>query len=260
MNINETSKEVLLEKFKSYYDTKSITANILKINYNSVEGILDDLISVNIGDTLTFVEEDKITHKITYKVLTEESYLPINFELIGEGESLEKQLQSIIDQDDKLFIKLLFQSCDLFNDPVAIDNMMEPRFSLFLEAILFKIEKHRLQADKFLINRYMASLFRKEINAVDWDPATSKDLLLQGVYGSIWGRTVFAIPVDLLEAPIIFCVTDGVHLGSRWISDVYLNEFNDLVVKGSMFIMNPRAISCGTYSTNLNIKLDRSKL
>jgi plastocyanin len=68
MNINETSKGALLGEFKSYYDNKSIVPNILKIEYNFAEGAIDDLISVNIGDTLTFVEEDKITHKIMNEV------------------------------------------------------------------------------------------------------------------------------------------------------------------------------------------------
>lgn len=260
MNINETSKEVLLEKFKSYYDTKSITAHVLKTQYNFVEGILDDPISVNIGDTLTFVEEDKIICKVNHKVATEEFYLPINFELVGEGESLEKQLQSIVDQDDKLFTSLLFQSCDLCNAPVAVYSMEALNFKLFLEELEIKVERHRLLSDKFICNRRAASLFKTEINAIDWIPAESLDLRSQNLYGSIWGVNIFILPMDLLKVPVVFCVANGACLGSRRLSDVYLNENNNLVVKGSMFIMNSKAISCGTSSDYLKIELDRSKL
>jgi len=119
--------------------------------------------------------------------------------------------------------------------------------------------------DKFIINRAELGDLKKNINAIDYDPVTSRDVLLTGIFASIWGVNIFVSAgvdeqgLQNVSVPegVVFAVTEGRYLGAMPIrisltmlpADAFVfGKFQYGYLFGEMIgmaILNPRAVACG---------------
>jgi hypothetical protein len=117
-----------------------------------------------------------------------------------------------------------------------------------IERVQFQVEKNRLLVDKFLVTRTELGKFKKHINAIDYDPIQSRDLLMQGLFGSLWGINIIIMDFITWPLEIVFAVTEGRYLGIRTITSIMTTDEYEkgitITIKGQMGIVNPRAISC----------------
>jgi hypothetical protein len=178
----------------------------------------------------------------------------------------DKTTFQIMLTEDRQGLKSLYGAAALENDIINVTSTVSKSV---LETLQYEVERHRLQVDKFLMNRQELGDLKKNVNAIDFDPITSRDLLLTGVFGSIWGVNVYVTAgVDeqglenvSVPAGMIFAVTEGRYLGAMPVR-VELSVFPaDQFVFGypsygwlfleqiSQVVLNPRAIACAIKSS-----------
>ena len=174
----------------------------------------------------------------------------------------DKATFQIMLQEDRNGLRELYQASALENSNVTISSTVNKSV---LESLQFEVERHRLICDKFLMNRAELGDFKRNINSMDYDPITSRDILLTGIFGNIWGVNIF-VSAGVDEAGIqnvsvpegmVFAVTEGRYLGAMPIrisltmlpADQFVfGKFQYGYLFGEMIgqaILNPRSIACG---------------
>lgn len=174
----------------------------------------------------------------------------------------DKTTFQIMLSEDRNGLKELYQAATLENTQINITSTVSKSV---LETLQYEVERHRLLADKFIMNRAELGDLKKNINAIDYDPITSRDLLLTGIFGSIWGVNIFVTAgvdetgkenVSVPEG-MIFCVTEGRYLGAMPIridltvlpADQFIfgqPAYGWLFVEQiSQVVVNPRAVAIG---------------
>lgn len=174
----------------------------------------------------------------------------------------DKTTFQIMLKEDRQGLRELYQASTLENSSVSISSTVSKSV---LETLQYEVERHRLLADKFIMNRAELGDLKKNINAIDYDPITSRDLLLTGIFGSIWGVNIFVTAgvdeagIENVSVPagVIFCVTEGRYLGAMPIRiDLTVLPADQFVfgqpAYGWLFveqiaqaIVNPRAVAVG---------------
>ena len=180
---------------------------------------------------------------------------PVAYTLTAEGKDHDAAIEELIRQKDDLTMKLLLTcvtSKDAGNKIVVIDNR-NTNIKDNLENVQFQIERHRLITDKFIIPRNSLGKLKRDINALDYDPIYSKDLLLKGISGSIWGINIFLTTSTKLFEDSILAVAEGRYLGRDVVYDCIVEKTEQgtckITYKGSQCILNSNAIA---------ISMDRS--
>ena len=172
----------------------------------------------------------------------------------------DKTTFQIMLTEDRQGLRELYQASTLENSITSISSTLD---KTSLESLQFEVERHRLLVDKFIMNRSELGDLKRNINAIDYDPITSRDLLLTGIFGSIWGVNIFVTAgvdeqgIENVSVPegMIFAVTEGRYLGAMPIR-INLSIFNaDQFVFGkpeygwlfaeviSQVVVNPRAVA-----------------
>ena len=131
----------------------------------------------------------------------------------------DKALFQIMLEEDRNCLRQLYAASTIENSQISITSTVNKSV---LESIQYEVERHRLPLEKFIMNRQELGDIKKNVNAIDYDPVTSRDLLLTGVFGSIWGVKIFigagrdengqhnaSVPEG-----VIFGVTEGRYLGA----------------------------------------------
>lgn len=174
----------------------------------------------------------------------------------------DKTTFQIMLKEDRQGLRELYQSATLENSSVSITSTVSKSV---LETLQYEVERHRLLVDKFIMNRAELGDLKKNINAIDYDPITSRDLLLTGIFGSIWGVNIFVTAgvdeagIENVSVPagVIFAVTEGRYLGAMPIRiDLTVLPADQFVFGqpsyGWLFveqiaqtIVNPRAVAVG---------------
>jgi hypothetical protein len=177
----------------------------------------------------------------------------------------DKATFQIMLQEDRAGLALLYQASTLENSQISITSTIN---KTVLENIQVEVERHRLIVDKFIMNRAELGDLKKNINAFDYDPITSRDILLTGVFASIWGVNIFISAgvdeqgIQNVSVPegVVFAVTDGRYLGAMPIrisltmlpADQFVyGKFQYGYLFGEMIgqaVLNSRAIACGVKS------------
>ena len=178
----------------------------------------------------------------------------------------DKTTFQIMLKEDRQGLKELYSAATLENSIVNVTSTVSKSV---LETLQYEVERHRLGVDKFIMNRAELGDLKKNINAIDFDPITSRDLLLTGIFGSIWGVNVFVTAgvdeqgIENVSVPegMIFAVTEGRYLGAMPVR-VELTVFPaDQFVYGtpsygwffceqiSQVVLNPRAVAVAKKST-----------
>jgi len=131
----------------------------------------------------------------------------------------EKTTRQIMLTEDRMALKQLYKASSIENDVLNITSSVSKGV---LENLQYEVERHRLRVEKFLMNRQELGDLKKNINAIDFDPITSRDVLLTGIFGSIWGINIYITAgvdeqgIENVAVPegMIFAVTEGRYLGA----------------------------------------------
>ena len=121
--------------------------------------------------------------------------------------------------EDRMGLRQLYQSATLENSLINVTSSVNKSV---LETLQYEVERWRLMVDKFIMNRAELGDLKKNINAIDYDPITSRDVLLTGIFGNIWGVNIFISAgqdeqgVESVSVPegVIFAVTEPRYLGT----------------------------------------------
>ena len=174
----------------------------------------------------------------------------------------DKATFQIMLQEDRAGLAELYAASSLENNQISISSSIN---KTVLETMQLEVERHRLLVDKFIINRAELGDLKKNINAIDYDPVTSRDVLLTGIFASIWGVNIFVSAgvdeqgLQNVSVPegVVFAVTEGRYLGAMPIrisltmlpADAFVfGKFQYGYLFGEMLgmaILNPRAVACG---------------
>jgi hypothetical protein len=174
----------------------------------------------------------------------------------------DKATFQIMLQEDRNGLRELYQASNLENSRITISSTINKSV---LESMQFEVERHRLICDKFLMNRAELGDFKRNINSMDYDPITSRDILLTGIFGNIWGVNIFVSAgvdeagIQNVSVPegVVFAVTEGRYLGAMPIrisltmlpADQFVfGKFQYGYLFGEMIgqaVLNPRAVACG---------------
>ena len=122
-------------------------------------------------------------------------------------------------KEDRMGLRELYQSATLHNEVINITSGLNKSV---LESLQYEVERNRLMVDKFIMNRQELGDLKKNINAIDYDPITSRDVLLTGIFGNIWGVNIFVSAgvdtqgLENVSVPtgVIFAVTEPRYLGA----------------------------------------------
>lgn len=131
----------------------------------------------------------------------------------------DKATFQIMLKEDRMGLRELYQASTMENSQINITSGLNKSV---LESLQYEVERHRLIVDKFIMNRSELGDLKKNINAIDYDPITSRDLLLTGIFGNIWGVNIFVSAgqdsqgLENVSVPegMIFAVTEGRYLGA----------------------------------------------
>lgn len=178
----------------------------------------------------------------------------------------DKTTYQVMLKEDKQGLRELYGASTVENNIINITSTVSKSV---LETLQYEVERHRLPVSKFIMNRQELGDLKKNVNAIDFDPVTSRDLLLTGIFGSIWGVDVFVTAgvdeqgIESVSVPegMIFAVTEGRYLGAMPIR-VELSVFPaDQFVWGtpsygwffveqiSQVVYNPRAVAVAKKSS-----------
>ena len=174
----------------------------------------------------------------------------------------EKTTRQIMMTEDRNGIRLIDEASDTMNNITGIPGTVD---KAALEGIQKEIEQHRLFVTKFLFNRQELGDLKININSLDYDPITSRDVLLTGLFANIWGTNIYVTAgkdeggLENVSVPEghIYAVTDGQYLGAMPIrQELTIMEANQFVhgkpqygwlfaeIIGQM-VFNPRAVAKG---------------
>lgn len=178
----------------------------------------------------------------------------------------DKTTYQVMLKEDRQGLRELYQASTLENSQVNVTSTVSKSV---LETLQFEVERHRLLVDKFIMNRAELGDLKKNINAIDYDPITSRDLLLTGIFGSIWGVNIYVTAgvdeagIESVSVPegMIFAVTEGRYLGAMPVrveltvlpADMFV--FNQpaygwlFIEQISQVVVNPRAVACAVKSS-----------
>ncbi len=175
----------------------------------------------------------------------------------------DKAAFEIMKQEDRNGLRLLYQSAQIENDLVNITSTVDKGP---IESIVQQVERHRLVVDKIILNRAELGDFRTNINSTNYDPLTSREVLMTGIYGQIFGYNIFVSAGQgdseiVVPAGMVFAVAGPRFLGAMGIR-IELTAFpgDQFTVQDpsygwlfleriSQLIVNSRSVAVGTKST-----------
>lgn len=174
----------------------------------------------------------------------------------------DKATFQIMLQEDRAGLAALYQASTLENSQISISSTIG---KTVLENLQHEVERHRLLVDKFIMNRAELGDLKKNINAIDYDPITSRDILMTGIFASIWGVNIFISAgvdeqgIQNVSVPpgVVFAVTEGRYLGAMPVrisltmlpADAFVfGKFQYGYLFGEMIgmaVLNARSVACG---------------
>ena len=196
--------------------------------------------------------EFKITSFPTVDI---EDIYQMNYDVLDRAQDTARQEIEL--QEDKRALALLDRASTVENDVTVFGTLGMAAF----EAIRFQVERHRLAADKFLINHQEVSDIVTTM-ASQVDPVTERELILAGYIGNILNCRIITTAgtgnQQVVPPGTVYCVTPPDNFGEMGIrielfSEPYNKYSHEETVKGWAFIemvgfgiSNTRACSKGT--------------
>lgn len=178
----------------------------------------------------------------------------MQFDVLERGQDLAKQMVML--KEDQALVKAFARAATTMNKPVYFTNFTLGTF----EDIRYQVERHRLLADKFLVNRQEVSSFLKNMHdSVDY--VTERELILRGYVANILGVQVMVTAgvgvQEVVPRGTVYVCTEGSFLGEMGIRlDLQSEPYNKFALqetkRGWSFfeiinqtVVNPRAIAMG---------------
>lgn len=174
----------------------------------------------------------------------------------------DKTVQQIQMKEDRAGIRLIYEAANL--NPTNNFEIGGPVDKGVLEELLVAIEDERMNGDMFIMHRHDYKDIKLAINAMEFDPVTSREMLLKGILSQIWGKNILVTAgrdkpgQENVSVPqgFIFAVADPRHIGYMPIRLELQVMPADKTVFGElkygwlfaerigMLITNPLAVSC----------------
>lgn len=175
---------------------------------------------------------------------------------------LEKTKYQIQLTEDRNLVRQLYQAGQIYNTPVEVTGTIDKGV---FESMVKTIEEHRLIADKFVMHRSDYSDLRTNMNAMDFDPVTSREMLMSGIMSSLYGVNILVssgkdepgkVNVSVPKG-LFFATTEGRYSGAMPIRQDLTMANADQFVNGKaelgwlyyevigQIITNPRAVAVG---------------
>lgn len=131
----------------------------------------------------------------------------------------DKATFQIMLKEDRNGLRELYQASTIENSQISVTSTVN---KTVLETLQYEVERHRLMVDKFVMNRQELGDIKKNMNIIDYDPVTSKEVLMTGIFANIWGVNIFVSAgvdeqgLENYSVPEghIFACTDGRYLGA----------------------------------------------
>jgi hypothetical protein len=178
----------------------------------------------------------------------------------------DKALFQIMLQEDRAVMKALYAAATIENTSTTITTTVG---KTVINALAEMVERHRLLVDKFLMNRAELTDLRNNINIIDFSPEISRDVLLTGIFGQVYGYNIFiSAGIDApnqqnmsVPAGVVMAVTGGNTLGAMPIrmglqvmpADQYVNNKAEvgffMVEEIGVAVLNSRAVAVGQKSS-----------
>lgn len=139
-------------------------------------------IKTSITGNRTYFEEFRLTSLVTVDMgeVAQRAYSIID-------RIFEKVPRQIALEEDRLLLKALYNASGIKNTPITFTTLNKTTMDQFA----LMIERHRLDAEKFLLNRADFSDIRTSIRADEFDPITSRDMFISGYMGTYYGYKLY---------------------------------------------------------------------
>jgi len=171
----------------------------------------------------------------------------------------DKATFQIMLKEDRNGLRLLYQGAQIENN---IINIAGSTTKATIESIVHEVEQWGLIVDKLIMNRTEFGELRSSMNSMDYDPLTSREAWLSGIFTNFWGMKVMVVAGKSdtrLSVPsgMIFATTAPRFLGGMGIRQELQSYPADRYVmgeaaKGFLFyelitqaLVNPRAVAVG---------------
>jgi len=171
----------------------------------------------------------------------------------------DKATFQIMLKEDRNGLRLLYQGSQIENNIINIAGSVTKNT---IESIVHEVEKWGLIVDKLIMNRTEFGELRASMNAMDYDPLTSREAWLTGIFTNFWGMKVMVVAGQSetrLSVPsgMIFAVTAPRFLGGMGIRQELQAYPADRFIlgeaaRGFLFyeliaqaLVNPRAVAVG---------------
>jgi hypothetical protein len=178
----------------------------------------------------------------------------MQFDVLERGQDLAKQMVML--KEDTGLVKAFTRAATTLNSPIYFTNFTLGTF----EDLRYQVERHRLIADKFLVNRQEVGSFLKNMHN-DVDFVTERELILRGYIANILGVQVIVTAgvgvQEVVPRGTVYVCTEGTFLGEMGIRlDLQSNPYDKFMLqetkKGWAFfeiidqaVVNPRAVAMG---------------
>jgi hypothetical protein len=174
----------------------------------------------------------------------------------------DKATFQIMLEEDRGCLKNLYDASTLYNTQIDVTTSVNKSV---IETIAYEVERWRLNVDKFIINRKELGDIRTNVNVIDYSPEISRDVMMTGIFGSIWGYNIFisagrdeaGIKSMTVPEGVIFAVAPPQNVGAMPIriglqvlpADQFVNskvEYGWMFVEQiGQIVLNPRAVAVG---------------
>jgi hypothetical protein len=259
--------EELLAPIKNLLDYEGIARKFLRIRplaQGEVHRIPKDIwVTAHIvgqdGQSVISQAYGRYVNPVDFKVT---SFLEVDindiyqmqFDVLERGQDLAKQM--IMLKEDQGLVKAFTKAATTLNSPIYFTNFTLGTF----EDLRYQVERHRLIADKFLVNRQEVGSFLKNMHN-DVDFVTERELILRGYIANIFNVQVIVTAgvgvQEVVPRGTVFVCTEGTFLGEMGIRlDLQSEPYNKFMLqetkKGWAFfeiinqtVVNPRAVAMG---------------
>lgn len=100
----------------------------------------------------------------------------------------EKVPRQLTLEEDRMLMRSLYRASNVKNSQLSFANLST---KTTMDQFAREIERHRIDADKYIMNRYDFSDIRTSIQADTFDPLTSRDIFVSGYMGKYFGYNLF---------------------------------------------------------------------
>jgi hypothetical protein len=257
----------------SALDYEGFSRNVL-LTHSVAQG---EIISYekDIAVTASIIEEDGQSIRTVVRgnrIFPSEFFLTA-LNLVPKGEIARKQydivdrahdktVYQIMLKEDRNLLKLLYKNATIENDQI---NLVGDIDKSAIESLVVELERNRLLCDKILMNRIDWGSLRKNVNSTDFDPLTSRDTMVTGMFAKIWNHKIMVtagttdvdgvVNQEAVPQGVMFAVTEPRYLGAMPVRiELEVNPADQFILGelnyGWLFsemigqiIVNPKAVS-----------------